>query len=211
MTANRISELLSPFLEGAILSDGKVAALLAYLDLLLKWNAKINLTAVRDAEGIVTRHFGESLFTTRHLFPHSNDSESVIDIGSGAGLPGIPLKIWAPALAVKLIEANQKKATFLREVVRTLHLMNVEVLAERAEDLSGAADLVTFRAVERFEQILEAASRLVSATGRIAILIGESQVQTAKSALPDFHWQNPLPIPESRNRVLLVGRTPSLA
>src|SRR5204862_3537601 len=113
-------------------------------------------------------------------------SEGVIDIGSGAGLPGIPLKIWEPALTAKLIEANHKKATFLREVVRALDLARVEVVADRAENVSTQADLVMFRAVERFGQILAVASRLVSANGRVAILIGESQVETAKSALPDF-------------------------
>jgi len=206
VTENRISELLSPFLEATALSNDKLAALLTYLDLLLKWNAKINLTSVRNAEGIVTRHFGESLFASRHLLPDPNNNESAIDIGSGAGLPGIPLKIWAPALTVKLIEANQKKATFLREVIRTLHLVNVEVLAERAETVSGAADLVTFRAVERFERVLETAKGLVSQNGRIGILIGEGQVQTTELTLPDFQWEQSLPIPQSRNRVLLVGR-----
>ncbi len=206
VTENRISELLSPFLEATALSNDKLAALLTYLDLLLKWNAKINLTSVRNAERIVTRHFGESLFASRHLLPDPNNNESAIDIGSGAGLPGIPLKIWAPALTVKLIEANQKKATFLREVIRTLHLVNVEVLAERAETVSGAADLVTFRAVERFERVLETAKGLVSQNGRIGILIGEGQVQTTELTLPDFQWEQSLPIPQSRNRVLLVGR-----
>ncbi len=196
-------------MEGSILSDEKLSTLLTYLDLLLKWNAKINLTAVRDAEGVVTRHFGESLFASQHLLPDPNNSETAIDIGSGAGLPGIPLKIWAPALTVKLIEGNQKKATFLREVVRTLHLTDIEILADRAENVSAAAGLVTFRAVERFERVLEMAKGLVSRKGRIGMLIGEGQAQTAESALPDFRWQKPLPIPHSRNRVLLIGSPPS--
>jgi len=211
VTRNQISELLSPFLEDSALSDDKLTALLTYLELLRKWNAKINLTAVRNAEGIVTRHFGESLFAARHLLPDPNNNESALDIGSGGGLPGIPLKIWAPALTVKLIEANQKKATFLREVVRALRLTNVEVLAHRAESVSETADLVTFRAVERFGRVLQTAKGLVSRSGRIGILIGEGQVQTAQSALPDFRWQKPLPIPQSLNRVLLIGRPVPLA
>jgi len=210
VTGNQISELLSPFLEGSALSDDKVTALLTYLELLLRWNAKINLTAIREADGIVTRHFGESLFAACHLLPEASNNESAIDIGSGAGLPGIPLKIWAPGLTAKLVEANQKKATFLREVIRTLHLKNVEVLAQRAESVSETADLVTFRAVEYFGRVLQTAKGLVSRGGRIGILIGEGQVQTTELTMPDFQWEEPLPIPQSRNRVLLVGRPPGL-
>ena len=89
---DRIPELLVPFLEGSALSTAQLERLRAYLDLLLKWNSKINLTAVRDPEEIVTRHFGESLFAAKRLF-QDNQAESVIDVGSGAGFPGIP-KTW---------------------------------------------------------------------------------------------------------------------
>ena len=205
MTPDRISDLLSPFLEGARLSDLQLRTIGSYLDLLMKWNARMNLTAVRDAEGIISRHFGESLFAARNLFADPATSESVIDIGSGAGFPGIPLKIWAQAVELTLIESNQRKATFLREVVRTLSLPEVTVVADRAENLSAKADLVTFRAVEHFERTLKAAGGLVQKTGRVAILIGKSQSRAAESALPDLRWSQPIPIPQSRNRVLLVG------
>jgi len=201
---DQIAELLHPFLERSALSIAQLERLRAYLDLLLKWNAKINLTAVRNPEEIVTRHFGESLFVAGKLFLEPK-VESVIDIGSGAGFPGIPLKIWNGAADLILIESNQKKAVFLREVVRTLGLDHVSVETGRAEKATVRAELVTLRAVERFDQILPAAHGLLEPSGRLALLIGESQAKTAKNALPDVHWQPPVPIPLSQNRTLLVG------
>jgi len=201
---DKITELLAPFLEGSILSIAQIEALQTYLDLLLKWNSKINLTAVRDPEEIVTRHFGESFFAARMLYSEPK-SEKVIDFGSGAGFPGIPIKIWNDASDLVLIESNQKKTRFLREVVRTIGIKNVAVEATRAETISARAGLVTLRAVERFEQVLPTARHLLHPNGRLALLVGDSQVGSAKSTLPDLNWQAPVPIPISRNRVLLIG------
>jgi 16S rRNA (guanine527-N7)-methyltransferase len=201
----RIADLLGPFIEPVSLSDSQLHAIQAYLDLLLRWNAKLNLTAIRDPEEIITRHFGESLFAARQLFPASDSRATAIDVGSGAGFPGLPLKLWSPSLDLTLIESNQRKATFLREVIRTLNLNSVSVLAERAEGVSLSADLVTFRAVERFERILPIAFRLVKPQGRLAILIGSEQVGLAQSTLTTIDWKAPIPIPLSKSRTLLVG------
>ena len=158
----QISELLAPFCEGQELAAEQVEYLYIYLNLLLKWNRVINLTAIRQPEQIVRRHFGESLFAARHLLA-PGAAESVIDIGSGAGFPGMVLKIFAPAIGLTLVEANGKKATFLRELARSLHFTDVRVVQERAERLSEKASLVTFRAVEKFESILLTAASLVVA------------------------------------------------
>ena len=205
MTKDRIAELLAPFLSEYQLSDAQLSATARYLDLLVKWNARINLTAVRDPEEIVRRHFGESLFAAMHLFPDQSASATAIDIGSGAGFPGVSFKIWAQGLEVSLIESNQKKATFLRELASALNLTGLKVISDRAENLSIQAELVTFRAVENFEQTLQTARRLVSHAGRIALLIGESQLEIARSGLPALDWDQPLPIPQSQSRILLVG------
>ena len=141
---DRIAELLAPFIGPVLLSESQLDAIQAYLDLLLRWNSKLNLTAIRDPQEIVTRHFGESLFAARQLFPAADSRETAIDVGSGAGFPGLPLKLWSPSLNLTLIESNQRKATFLREVVRTLNLNSVSVLTERAESISLQAVLVTF-------------------------------------------------------------------
>ncbi len=228
MNPARIAELLQPFLAATHdqrLTANDLQIISTYIDLLLRWNACINLTAIREPEEIVTRHFGESLFAAAHLFPKiapsavpserssgvglkqtSTINHRVVDIGSGAGFPGLPIKIWTPKIQLTLIESNQKKATFLREVVRTLTLTDVNVFSKRAEDHPpGQADTVTLRAVENFQSILPAATRLLSQTGRLALLIGEAQQPATHALTPDFKWQSPIQIPQSSNRILLVG------
>jgi 16S rRNA (guanine527-N7)-methyltransferase len=130
---------------------------------------------------------------------------SAIDIGSGAGFPGLPLKIWSPSLRLTLIESNGRKATFLREVSRALQLAGVEIVSKRAEGVEAQAELITVRAVERFESVLPVAERLVSPSGRLGLLIGSAQQEIAKKLLPRLKWQDSLAIPLSQNRVLLVG------
>jgi 16S rRNA (guanine527-N7)-methyltransferase len=216
---DRIARLLSPYLGERTLEDEKLAQLAAYLDLLVRWNARMNLTAVREPEEIVTRHFGESLFAARHLYPERGIQDSrLVDLGSGAGFPGLPIKIWAPTLQATLLESNQRKATFLREVVRALQLREVEVLAIRAEEYavpvssSGfpiSSCTITLRAVERFQQIVPAAVNLLgqfpASARRLALLIGTAQVETACTLANRVTWSDPLDVPGSSRRVLLVG------
>ena len=196
-----IAGLLRPF---AVLDSTQLAATATYLDLLLKWNAKINLTAVRAPKEIVTRHFGESFFAAGKLLS-SASAISVIDLGSGAGFPGLPLAIFAPSASVTLMEANAKKAAFLNEVVSALKLRNVTVARQRGESYSGSAELVTMRAVEAFATALPVAAALVRSGGRLALMIGASQVSAAKAATPEFVWDLEIAIPASHSRVLLVG------
>jgi 16S rRNA G527 N7-methylase RsmG len=290
----RIAELLQPFMGSTLgpaknichsepprsggeepacqdLSQNWILDISTYIDMLLRWNARINLTAIRNPEEIVTRHFGESLFAAQHLFPRANggtdassapiehnsrvegsqivrgekpDSEAVgetarqrpitmkgkkgasaheandqwlatsdsltlADLGSGAGFPGIPIKLWAPHIALTLIESNHKKAAFLREITRTLTLTDVNILTARAESITNLSfNVVTLRAVERFESILPTAVRLLAPGGRLALLIGATQLSAAHHALPNLSWSSsPLPIPLSQSRVLLIGRT----
>jgi 16S rRNA (guanine527-N7)-methyltransferase len=161
---------------------------------------------VRQPEEIVSRHFGESLFAAEHLLASADRSLRVIDVGPGAGFPGLPQKIYAPQIRLTLIESNSRKAAFLREVIRTLTFTEAEVFAGRAEEFTGSGELVTMRAVEKFDRALPAAGRLVQPGGRIALLIGASQVEPAQQGLPDFDWDKPKLIPRSEERVLLVGR-----
>ncbi|MFZ3264718.1 MAG: 16S rRNA (guanine(527)-N(7))-methyltransferase RsmG, partial [Terriglobales bacterium] len=277
---------LEPFLDHPLASV-QLEQISTYIDLLLRWNARINLTAIRNPEEIVTRHFGESFFMARHLFPdsltncHPERSESkdpysstasasidavsaesklrrlrgvgaahrnpepsrgsldpyfidklaashqnqgsaelgarrsqlirVLDIGSGAGFPALPLKIWAPGIHLTLIEANHKKAAFLKEASRALTLTDINVLTERAETLAERqgsecprADVVTFRAVEKFDQILPFATTFLAPAGRLALLIGAAQVSKL-NPLPALTWQN-INVPKSQNRVLSIGQ-----
>ncbi len=232
----RIAELLQPFLssnpchsepgqrpgeEPAVLSPTQLQSISTYIDLLQHWNARINLTAIRTEEEVVTRHFGESLFAAIHLFPLypvSKDVEvgvearspkpkaSLADLGSGAGFPGIPVKLWAPSIALTLIESNQKKATFLRELSRALTLTDINIQNARAETLPPFTfDVVTLRAVERLTNILSAAATLLAPGGRLALLIASSQLESVRATLPNLSWAHPIPIPQSQSRQLLIG------
>ncbi len=222
MDEAHIAELLAPFLgdDGSGMAPAQLRYISMYIDILLRWNARINLTAVRKPEEIVTRHFGESLFSARYLFPKAGmptfsgapstqvlTKPHLIDVGSGAGFPGLPIKIWAPHIHITLIEANQKKATFLRELVRSLALTDVEVFTGRAETFPGGkADVVTLRAVERFDTALPSAAALVGPRGCLAILIGSAQLKRLGELLPGLAWTGPVPLPLSDKRVLILGR-----
>jgi 16S rRNA (guanine527-N7)-methyltransferase len=204
-----------------------------YIDILQHWNARINLTAIRNEEEIVTRHFGESLFAASHLFPRVPSAFSapsavksldvdvdvdvaearrpraeprVADLGSGAGFPGVPIKLWAPKISLTLIESNQKKATFLREIARALTLTNVNIQNVRAETLPlSTFDVVTLRAVERLPKVLPTAASLLTPSGRLALLIASNQLDAARSRLPNLSWDRPIPSPQSQSRLLLIG------
>jgi 16S rRNA (guanine527-N7)-methyltransferase len=209
MESTRIAELLRPFTGRVERSGDLQEQLQLYLDLLLKWNARMNLTAIRDPEQIVTRHFGESLFGARMLlgdFDSAQVSVTLADIGSGAGFPGIPLKLWMPQIHLTLIESQNKKATFLREVIRALKLDVAEIFCGRAEDWAKTADLVTLRAVEKFEQVLPVAASLVIPGGRLGLFIGEKQLTKAHEILGEpFAWRDPVAIPQSDDRVVAIA------
>lgn len=201
MDSETIALLLRPYAE---LSSEQLAQTSAYLDLLLKWNAKINLTAVRRPEEIVTRHFGESFFAAKMLFPQPR-RENVIDLGSGAGFPGLPLGMFVPEIEVTLIESNRKKSAFLNEAIHVLALKNAKVFSDRAETYPGTADLVTMRAVEKFEKILPVALNLVREGGRIALMIGAAQSAQMKTLAGKVEWQEPWLVPGGHSRLLATG------
>jgi 16S rRNA (guanine527-N7)-methyltransferase len=211
----RIAQLLAPYL-GAPAPAEMVEHISIYIDIFIKWNRRINLTAIRQPEEIVRRHFGESLFAARMLLAAEEGAKqvegsslsgrmnaaSVIDIGSGAGFPGMVLKLYAPALRLTLLEPQGKKATFLRELARALGLADVNVVQERAERFSGRAELVTLRAVEKFAKVLPVAASLALPGGRLGALIGAGQLSQAASLVPG-EWRS-MPVPESASRVLAI-------
>jgi 16S rRNA (guanine527-N7)-methyltransferase len=166
LSEDRIAQLLKPYLEGQG-NSALYGQLSLYLDLLLKWNAKTNLTAIREPEEIVRRHFGESLFAGCHLAPCSK----LLDFGSGAGFPGLPIQLLRPEISVTLAESQNKKATFLREVVRSLGL-TAEVWDKRVEDMPASRkfDVVCMRAVDAMEIAVPAAEARVRVGGQLAIL-----------------------------------------
>lgn len=208
MDTARIADLLKPYLAQP-LSAPQLAAVETHLELLVRWNAKMNLTGVRQPEAMITRHFGESFFAAEKLvgaaMPQTPMAQTAIDLGSGAGFPGLPLAIYAPQVTVTLVESHNKKATFLKEVVRALDMKNVSVLGERAETLAVRANLVTMRAMEKFASSATLAASLLQPEGRLALLIGAAQSEEARRLLPGLFWQNPIAIPGGDARVVLVG------
>lgn len=150
-------------------SDLMVSRIQLYLDLLVKWNRKINLTAERDPEEILTRHVFDSLQYSRVLQPGFR----VMDIGSGAGFPGIPLKIIFPEMALVMVESQRKRCSFLEVAVREIGLDGATVVNGRAEDIpaqqEGQFDAVIFRAVSGLNPCLALGERFVATGGRLVV------------------------------------------
>jgi 16S rRNA (guanine527-N7)-methyltransferase len=154
--------------------EGLYGQLLVYLELLTKWNARTNLTAIREPEEMVRRHFGESLFAGVHLSPRLGKGASLLDFGSGAGFPGLPIQLLRPDLKVTLAESQGKKATFLREAIRLLGLQT-EVWAGRVEAMAEASgppmfDAVALRAVDQMGKALAEARRRLKPRGVLVAL-----------------------------------------
>ncbi|HWP85106.1 MAG TPA: 16S rRNA (guanine(527)-N(7))-methyltransferase RsmG [Terriglobia bacterium] len=188
------------------LTSRQFEQLATHFALLLRWNERINLTSIRNPAEIATRHFEESLFLAKILPPPDGP---VVDIGSGAGFPGLPLKIAWPEVEVVLLEPSHKKAAFLKEVIRHCGLERVAVRAERLGSdapagLAGRAALVTMRAVAPAPALLQQMSQLLRAKGQMALFLGERDAAVVPQ-LAGMQWSLPLPIPHSLRRVILIG------
>ena len=195
LTTGEIARLLLPFLPNP--EKSLVEKLSLYLDLLLKWNARTNLTAIRTPEEVVTRHFGESLFTATLL----GNPVSLLDYGTGAGFPGLPIALLRPEIAVTLAESQNKKVSFLREAVRTLGVQ-VDVWPKRVEDMPSSQqfDTVTLRAVDAMKPaILGAEPR---AKHQLVILTSERGAQEIP-ALKAFSPSQITAMPQAEDRIIV--------
>jgi 16S rRNA (guanine527-N7)-methyltransferase len=176
-------------------SRAQLAQFQAHFDLLLRWNAKTNLTSVRDPDEILRRHFAESAYLTKVL---PLGPGTLIDVGSGGGFPGVPAKIMSPQTRVILVESVTKKAAFLKEAARAVDLPGLEVFAGRFEDLpETAAKWLTMRAVRLDSQLINDIRRIVP-RGTLAIFMGEADAQGLTGV--KIH-----PIPRSERRVSAIG------
>lgn len=151
-------------------SDSVTSAFARYLELIAKWNRVHNLTAVRETEQMVVLHLLDSL----SLLPHLAGAKSLLDVGSGPGLPGIPLAISRPELSVTLLDASHKKCAFLRQAKAELALANVEVVCERVESWRPEAgfDVVVSRAFSELADFVTQAQHLVAPAGRLLAMKG---------------------------------------
>jgi 16S rRNA (guanine527-N7)-methyltransferase len=182
--------------------------LLAYLALLDRWNRTYNLTAIRDPREMVGKHLLDSLAMHPYLA-----AGSLADLGTGAGLPGIPLALAKPALQVTLVESNGKKARFLREAVRTLGLANARVAESRAEVLNepGAYDVITARALATLPLIIELGGHLLKPGGRLLAMKGavpDDEIASLPAGWRVEHVR-PLTVPglAAERHLVVVGRT----
>lgn len=200
-----VHALLEPF--GLRLSGEQSAQLLTYLELLTRWNSKINLTSIRTPEkSLLTRHFGESLCLARSVKLHG----SLLDVGSGAGFPGLALRILFPDLSTTLLEPVAKKRAFLKEVAHACGMASVKVRGDRLEqfvaEYAGVGfDAVTARAVGQLDRLVPEAAGCLRTGGNLCLWLSLEQVAKAKSASAPVLWSEPVPLPLSRQRVILIG------
>ncbi|MBE2211485.1 MAG: 16S rRNA (guanine(527)-N(7))-methyltransferase RsmG [Xanthomonadaceae bacterium] len=185
MTASRLPPDIEPLLRDGLRAlsldaDALTPSLLAYLALLVRWNATYNLTAIRDPREMVTKHLLDSLV----MAPFVPDAP-LADLGTGPGLPGIPLAIARPGCTVTLVESNGKKARFLREAVRTLKLTNARIAESRAEALAepGAYAAITARALATLDRIIEVGGHLLGPDGQLLAMKAGTVAEEA-AALP---------------------------
>jgi 16S rRNA (guanine527-N7)-methyltransferase len=205
MTESAIGFKLNALLTEAGLNplDLTVAARFQdYCSLLLRWNARVNLTAIRDEDGILSRHFIESIACARVL---PAGITSLLDFGSGAGFPGIPIALCRPEILVTLAESQGKKAAFLQEAVRVLGI-SAKVHTQRAELLTSPFDCVVLRAVDRMELAVQSAARLVRPGGWLALMTTGSELAGLQDAAgPISSWKAPMKLYGSEERLLALG------
>ena len=201
-SADAIQRAMGEF--GLSVASTQVQQIQQYTRILLAWNDKVNLTAIRDPLEILYRHFCESMYGATVL---PVEKCRLADVGSGAGFPGLPLKILRPDLEVFLIESNLKKAAFMAEVIRELGLTDAKVLVSRFEELGeevAPLDFVCSRALGDFATFLHwAGSSQVSARNAL-LWLGARDLGEVR-AVSGWEWETPKPMPHSLQRLLLYG------
>ena len=200
-----IQSWIAPFSSAIKSAPFRSEQVQKYIALLLLWNQKISLTSIENPQELVSRHFGESFFGAKFI---ENVGCRLADVGSGAGFPGLALKIVLPDLQVFLIEQDTRKATFLNEVIRALNLPDLKVLAlslyeALAPEIANFAAIVA-RAIGDHKALLKWAVPRLNESGHAVLWIGAEDAARL-SELPTWKWRLPLALPNSKNRVLLSG------
>jgi 16S rRNA (guanine527-N7)-methyltransferase len=186
------------------MNDSQVGQIQEYIKLLLTWNEKVNLTAIRDPQDILHRHFCESMFPAKLV---DLDGCRIADIGTGGGFPGLPLKILLPNAQIALVESSIKKAAFLAEVIRTLGLSNVNVVVSRYEELGeeiAPIDYLCARALGDFGGFLAWAATNSVGAKRAILWLGAKDVEEVEK-VKGWTWESPVAVPQSLRRVIMIG------
>jgi len=189
---------------GVDVNEKQVSLIQRYMRILGSWNEKLNLTAIRDPLEILHRHFCESMFAASAV---PIGSGRLADIGTGAGFPGIPLKIFRPELELFLVESNIKKGTFLAEVLRELELPGARVLISRYEELSeelAPLDFVCARAVGDYGPFLKWAAKAEVSASRLVLWVGGRDLDEIRISA-EWEWGEPIAVPQSLRRYILLG------
>lgn len=207
-----VREDLEAGLQILALDPALATPLLRYLSLLLRWNATYNLTAIRDPQEMVGKHLLDSL----SMAPYVGEGvgiDSLADLGTGPGLPGIPLALVHPRLRVVLVESNGKKARFLREVVRTLGLGNASVAESRIEalDRPGEFQAITARALATLPQLLALGGHLLAPGGVLLAMKGTRPDEEIQALPPAWTLRalHPLRVPglDAERHLAVIGRS----
>jgi 16S rRNA (guanine527-N7)-methyltransferase len=192
----------------APLDDETAGRFGSYFSLFIRWRRRLNLTGTGDEDDILSRHLVESIAAARAL---PEGIATLLDYGSGAGLPGIPIALCRPEIVVTLAEARGKKAAFLQEVVRVLGLKAV-VYAQRAETLEKTFDCVILRAVDKMPKAVAQATRLVAPGGWLALMTTNADIAILRAAAgTQISWVEPVKLPVGNHRILALGRRVSSA
>ena len=203
IASEHVTSALSTYYSA--ISETQCSQIGAYIDLLARWNRKVSLTSLTDPNEILRFHVGESIFALQFC---DFSSGRLADVGSGAGFPGLALKIFRPELKVTLLEPNLKKCAFLAEAVRTLELKSVEILSKPFEQSAIEIDslqFVTSRALAQSHRLISWSNSCLSTYG--ALILWLSAASSLK--LPqysEFKWEEPRAIPGSQRRQILIGR-----
>ena len=161
------------------LTEEKLEKLNKFYNLLIEWNKKINLTRIEEEEEVYLKHFYDSLTIAKAV--DLSEIKTLCDIGTGAGFPGIVLKIFYPNLKITLIDSLKKRVNYLNEIIKDLGIDNIEAIHVRGEDYKGQYDVVTSRAVANIEKLLGYTMHLVSPTGIFIAMKGDIE----KELTPD--------------------------
>ncbi|HVB34480.1 MAG TPA: 16S rRNA (guanine(527)-N(7))-methyltransferase RsmG [Patescibacteria group bacterium] len=194
---------------GAEIPDPLADEIIAYVDLLVRWNQKISLTSITDPLLLVERHFGESFFGAITL---GINSGNLLDVGSGAGFPALPIAMLCPGVKETLLEPNGKKAAFLSEICRRMGLSGrVEVIRCRLEEFppAGKFTFITSRAVRVTERFLRQCAQLLAPNGRLVLWVGQNEVRAATEN-SGWIWNVPVKIPGSEQRHVISGAVKSI-
>ena len=183
------------------LSEAQLDQSIKHYSMLVHWNRRINLTRIIEPDEAARLHYAESLFGARFI----GEAKSLLDIGSGAGFPGVPLAILRPDIRVTALEANQKKSLFLREVKGELRLNNFEVVTSRLEAFDWSSyDLLMSRALDRAERMLPAVVEQMTATQRLMIYCGRDLVKAIEKSLKLPLSIETHAIPQSESRLIAI-------